>query len=151
MGRGGDYGRAGGECVGEVVNIWRHSNEWDRYRPIIAVWGFATSIMGFIFGMPILWHGSPITPDLYGSAVYEIPALVWCAYQIFFGVVAGVGAACHRPRTCAIGLIAILLEFSGIGIMSTLQTQGGVVEAGSFVFVVMTGLFLQMAWRSWGA
>ena len=130
------------------MTAWADATDWDRYRPAIAVWGFCCGVMGIVFGLPILRHGSPVTPELYGSAVYSVPALAWCVLQISAGTLAGFGAALHRPLIAALGLTVLLLEFFGFGVLAEAQTQGGLVVAASVPGVVITGLSAHASWSA---
>ena len=131
------------------MTYWQEKTDFWRYRPVICLWGASCATMGTIFAVPVFLGGSPVTPDLYGPTVYAIPALVWCAFQIFAGILVMVGATARIPLIAAVGLTLLALEFFGFGLFGALQTQGGVVVSGAIgVFWPTSSIYAWSAWRA---
>jgi hypothetical protein len=65
---------------------------FERYAPAIAALHASFVAMACHFGVVTLIGGSPVTPELYGAAVYEIPALTWVSVQIIVHGTACLGA-----------------------------------------------------------
>ena len=131
---------------------WFRQPDFWRYRPAIAGWGACCAAMAMMFAAQTVSLGSPMTPGLYGAHVYAIPALIWCAYQWFFAVLAAVGAAARRPLMAMAGLLALGVEFFALGVLAALDTRGGnvIVCAALTVFFPICGVSASAAWRSRG-
>lgn len=122
---------------------------FERYAPAMAVFfGLALSVpLGF--GTVVLTGGSPVTPDIYGPLVHQIPALVWVVFQLSVTVLAVFGCVTLRPRAAAAGAVAVgalLSFFAGAAVLAgapgTLLVfgAGGWVAPASFVAAAV-------AWR----
>lgn len=108
--------------------------DWrSRFFLFIAFADASLIMMGSDFGLIVWDGGSPITPEQYGQAVYDIPALVWVAFQCggaMLGVIGAVMvAACDvsdplplRGRigalVCGVGNLALMIMFSVFALLS---------------------------------
>lgn len=110
----------------------------DRYAPAIGAFFLGLMFMALDFGAVVLSGGSPITPEVYGHAVYAIPAVSWVGIQITFCVLGMLGvlaSGCLRSWLFIIGGSGCLLLFSMFAIMALGAPQGSVLAAGSRSFV----------------
>lgn len=103
----------------------------ERYSPAIAVFHAALALMAAHFAFVVWWGGSPITPELYGPAVYNFPALAWCGVQFLGAAVAAFGACSRRPIVMAIGACLSAVVYSGFAAMAAGAAQGTIVQAAS--------------------
>ena len=69
-----------------------HARDYfNRFAPIYVVITAGPIAMAIFFAAIVMYGGSPITEGVYGSQVYEIPALVWSVAQIAVCLPATVG------------------------------------------------------------
>lgn len=71
----------------DSVETWRR-----KYGPAFALFHAGLFMMAVHFGASIWAGGSPVTPELYGPAVYYIPAVLWAAAQMLGSVIAAIGS-----------------------------------------------------------
>jgi len=105
--------------------------EFQRYAPAMALFLAGSAIMAAIFGYSVLAYGSDVTPEIYGSAVYEIPALAWVTVQLTSGMIASLGCWFDRPQVAAIGAsgTAALILFFAVSSIGT--PHGTILTAGA--------------------
>lgn len=121
-------------------------NDFERYRPVILAWFLFAAAGGADFGSVILQGASPVTPEVYGPWVYQIPAWVWVSAQT---IVAGLGfvGALMRWRRVAFGAaVGLVLYFAFLAAAGGLAGASGQVllrNCRSFIgpfTVVIAGL-----------
>lgn len=108
--------------------------DFERYGPAIALFHFGCLAMAVYFGVVVLRGGTPVTPELYGERVYEIPALVWAGVQLAGSSLAGAGAwAGGRigAAVCLVGSVLSSLMYCTLAALSLDAPQGTLVAAGS--------------------
>ena len=74
---------------------------FERYGPIAAFFMFCLWAQASAFTVELGLHGSPITPELYGRAAYEIPAVAWMKAQEIPAAIACIGfvlSQSDKPR-----------------------------------------------------
>jgi len=110
-----------------------------KYWAVFALGHAALMMMSVHVGVVVGFGGSPITPELYGPAVYAIPALYWVLAQFGGAAVslvgAVVGARCGAWFLIAGGCISIPF-FSLLAAASSMAGQGIIVSAGTFWVVL---------------
>ena len=117
-----------------------------RYWAALALGHGALLMMALHVGLVVGLGGSPITPELYGPAVYAIPALYWVAAQIGGALVSLFGAL-RGGRWGAVllvigGCISIPF-FALLAAASSMAGQGVIVNAGA-VWIVLPFTILSL-------
>ena len=94
------------------------------------------ALMGFAFTMIASAGGSPITPELYGTRVYSIPAEVWGGGQVFLGVACALSIIIQRmvPLALFSGLSA--LYYCALGSLALRAEMGTLVAIGSVAIML---------------
>jgi hypothetical protein len=128
--------------------------EFERARPYIAAFEISTTAMAAWFGADVWMGGSPITPELYGPAVYAINAWYWIIGQAVCGLMAFAGCWIYarKPRKewrwlTAIGCTGTALEMSLFAALALGHAQGIIVQAGATT--IMTPLSMLAAVIAW--
>jgi hypothetical protein len=119
----------------------------ERYGPLVVVWFSGPLIMALIFGSVVMIGGTPVTPEVYGRVVYEVPALAWAGAQAVAAGVGAVGAAmANRAMTIfgALGLALLFMAFAA-GALSAGATGTLLVAMA----IGATPSFLLIAWIAW--
>ena len=143
--------------------------DWrSRFFLFIAFADVSLIFMAGDFGMVIWEGGSPITPEQYGAAIYEIPALTWAAFQgggAILGMLGAiiVAASDHNkpisPRgrigalLCAAGNLALMVMFSVFAFLSRSAEQGILLHSltkfpGTWIYGAFAVLSLRLV--IWG-
>lgn len=114
------------------------SRETQVALALCAAWiDFTVFAMAQMFGADVAYSGSPITPQTYGQAVYEIPALVWVGLQMnaaLFGVIGGLMFAASRRLSRAgafligTGNTMLVALFATFGIMAQSAPDGALLK-----------------------
>lgn len=119
----------------------------ERYGPLAVVWFAGPLIMALIFGSVVLIGGTPVTPEVYGRIVYEVPALAWAGAQAICAAIGAVGAARNNRAATIAGALGLSLLFMAFA--------AGALSAGATgtLLVAMaigaTPSFLLIAWIAW--
>jgi hypothetical protein len=110
-----------------------------RYWAALAFGHGALAMMALHIGLVVALGGSPITPELYGPAVYAVPAVYWVAAQITGAGVSICGALIGGRRGAwllvAGGCISIPF-FALLAAASSMAGQGIIVNAGAVWLVL---------------
>lgn len=123
----------------------------ERYGPVIGLFHLGLLLMALDFGSEVLSGGSPITPEIYGPAVYAIPALAWVGMQLGGSALCVIGSLVRGRLRGALFLIGggmSGLLFAAFAVMASDASQGSVLEAGSRWFVTPLCFFTSFA--GWG-
>lgn len=132
--------------LSDWVRDWQLGTEFDRCRYVYALvmLGFAGLAIGFT--TTILAGGNPITPELYGPAVYAVPALFWSTMQAGTCVVAAFGCSMggrHGALIAVVGSAPALLLFALLWVLALEAEQGTLVVSGTrTICVPLTSLVL---------
>lgn len=103
-------------------------------RDVFAAGHLGFALMALHFGVIVWTGGSPMTPEIYGPAVYAIPALTWSAAQFGAAALAAWGAwrKTRRGYVCmAIGSAMCAVIYSSLAAMSSLAATGTIVQAAA--------------------
>ena len=122
-------------------------------RLCIALFHCGMFAIGAHFGIIVFEGGSPVTPELYGPAVYEIPALVWAAGQVGSHGLIILGLAIWgrigMGAVMAGGVLAAVFH-SFLAYFGSLASQGTLVHAASIYLTapasMLTVAFAGGAW-----
>ena len=107
-----------------------------RYGPMIAFLHFLFACMAVQVSIHVWFGGSPITPELYGPAVYHIPALMWTVAQVGTAALVFLGAVLYWPRLVAFGAFCGLCFYAVLSMLAAFGEQGTILQAGaSWVFM----------------
>ena len=113
--------------------------DFDRYSPAICFFHLGAALVAVSFGWVVLWNGTPVTPELYGEAVYEVPALVWVAIQLVGALTAASGAAVGGRGgawVCLLGATITALLFSAFAVMGANAGATGTLLVAGCAFVM---------------
>jgi len=99
-------------------------NEFERYAPAMALFYGGSAMTAAIFGHEGAAGGSPVTPEMYGPAVYAVPAVVWIAVQFSFGAIAALGCWMRWRMVAGVAGMGttVLLAFFAV---ASLQAEAG--------------------------
>lgn len=103
-----------------------------RYGPVIAIFHLSLALIAIHFGITVLVGGSPMTPEIYGPAVYAIPAWIWAMIQVSAQMIGAVGACLRGRRGGAMLIISgalILPLYALLGAAASMTGQGTIVTA----------------------
>jgi len=130
-----------------------HSETWlTRYAPAFAIFHAGLFMVAAQFAVTILIGGSPMTPEIYGPAVYAVPAWVWAAAQMG-GEALCVAGAVMRGRTGGALLLAgaamVLPFYAFLGAVASFAGQGVIVTAAC-LWLTAPGAVLSMI-AGWGS
>lgn len=116
----------------------------DRFWPVIAAGHLALAAIALHFGAVTLAGGSPMTPEVYGPAVYAVPALAWAGGQAGAELLAALGAAL-RGRAGAVMLILsgcfILPTYGFLAAVANLTGEGVIVAAACLYLTMPFSVF----------
>lgn len=114
-----------------------HPELWlERFWPSIAFFHGALLFVAVFFGFTVFIGGSPVTPELYGPAVYAIPALWWSSAQAAGASVAMVGALLRGywgALACVVGSAISVLVYGFFAAAASLAEQGTIVQAATLL------------------
>lgn len=121
----------------------------------VCLWLFHGGLfmIGAHFGRVVMSGGAPVTPELYGPAVFAIPALVWASGQIGSHGLIMVGLirwGAIGQWLVIIGGLGAALFHSFLAYFGSLASQGTLVHAASIYLTapgsVLTVMFGMGAW-----
>lgn len=121
-----------------------YSTELDRYAPAIVMFFSGIALVALQFGAIVMDGGSPVTPELYGPAVYTMPALAWVGAQVISSWMIVFGA--HKRGVfgawCVIigGSVGFVL-YSAFAVLAQKASQGTLVQ-GATTFVTAPACFM---------
>lgn len=108
-----------------------HLNWMDRYGPGLMMVQAGLCLMALRFGAIVMNGGSPITPEIYGPAVYAFPAIWWATIQGVSALVAFIGVGLKIPAVVVIGALPnVILQAVFYG-LSGLADQGTLLQTGT--------------------
>lgn len=113
--------------------------DFDRYGPAIVFFHIGAAMIAASFGAVVLKNGTPVTPELYGAAVYAVPALVWVAIQLSSTIMAAIGAAIGGKSgawVCMFGAAVAGLLFAALAVMGTNAGATGTLVVSGCAFVM---------------
>ena len=99
------------------------------------------ALMALFFGATVVIGGSPVTPDLYGPVVYEIPAIAWASVQLLGASISVIGAWTRHGMVLAIGSGISVVVYGFFAAAASLAEQGTIVQ-GATLFVGAPGSVL---------
>lgn len=103
----------------------------NQYAIAIAAFHSGLAAMAVYFSVVVFMGGSPITPEIYGGAVYGTPAVVWCAVQFSVASMAAVGAWFKWPVIAAVGAAGSALVYCAFGVLAMGAAQGTILQAAA--------------------
>lgn len=114
-----------------------YKTDLDRYSPAVMLFFSGLVLVALQFCAIVLDGGSPVTPELYGPAVYTLPALAWVALQIASSALVVIGA--YRKGIIGAWLIITggsvgFCMYSAFAVLAQRATQGALVQ-GATTFV----------------
>ncbi len=121
---------------------------FERFAPAIATFFAGCAMVPIVFAIVVISGGSPVTPELYGTVVYTIPALVWAGLQLSLSLLAAVSAAMgwrYMAATGALGISALLGFFAAAAVLA--GASGTLVVAGCGAWLSPVSLIA--AWVCW--
>jgi hypothetical protein len=111
-------------------------------------------MLGAHFGRVVWAGGTPVTPELYGPAVFAIPALAWAAGQFVSHGITMVGLALwgrYGMALTIIGGVMAAVFHSFLAYFSSMASQGTLVHAGAMYLTapgaVLTVMFTAGVWN----
>ena len=137
--------------LSEWIRDWQLGTEFDRGRYIYALVMLGVSGIAISFTTTIAAGNNPVTPELYGPAVYAIPALFWSLMQATTCAITALGCAMggkHGALIAVVGGAPALLLFTLLWVLALEAEQGTLVVAGTrTICVPMTSLVLLASFR----
>lgn len=122
----------------------RYETELERYAPAVIMFFSGLILIALQFCAIVLDGGSPVTPELYGPAVYTMPALAWVAIQIASSVAVVVGAylrGVFGAWLIVFGGVVGFSMYSAFAVLAQRATQGTLVQ-GATTFVCAPASFV---------
>lgn len=110
-------------------------NAFDRYAPACGMFFLGGAYMGGWFGAEAALNGSPVTPDVYGDAVFAVPALIWALVQVTFALVAAVGFATRRRGMAGFGAAGLTVVLSFFAVMAMGAPSGSILRIGAMAWL----------------
>ena len=107
---------------------------FERFAPAIATFYIGMAGVAVAFGSVVLRGGAPVTPELYGPAVYAIPALAWVAVQLLGSLMAAAGAikgGYLGAWICVAGSAVSTVLHATFAVLSQMAEHGTLLSAGS--------------------
>ena len=95
---------------------------FERYRPAMVFFYILACGMSAMFGLRVAAGGSPITPEIYGRWVYEIPAWFWIIAQVSLGAATAWAIAARWRKT---GGVLSLIMSGYFGLFTVLAVRAG--------------------------
>lgn len=122
---------------------------FEQARPSIAVFLLGPLVMSGIFGAVTVFGGSPVSPEIYGHAVYEVPALAWATTQGSLSSIALFGVVRNLPIFAMVGLIGLALLFVFFaGMALSAGATGTLLVAMALGTAPICATFGWWAWRA---
>ncbi len=130
---------------------WRLGTEFNRCRYVYALVMFGFAGVALSFTSTIAQGENPVTPELYGPAVYAVPALFWSLTQAATCMVSAIGCAIGGKSgalVSVVGAAPAFLLFVLLWVLALEAEQGTLVVAGTrTICVPMTSLVLITSFR----
>lgn len=111
-------------------------------------------MLGAHFGRVVWAGGTPVTPELYGPAVFAIPALAWAAGQFVSHGITMIGLAMWGRFGMALTIIGGMMAavfHSFLAYFGSMASQGTLVHAGAMYLTapgaVLTVMFTVGVWH----
>ena len=108
-------------------------NLLDRYGPVLAMVQAGLCLMAIRFGTIVMNGGSPITPEIYGPAVYAFPAIGWAAIQGTGAFIACYGVLFKRPWVVVIGALPNVALQAIFSALAGFADQGTLLQTGTLL------------------
>lgn len=108
--------------------------ELERYGPAIVFFYCGLFLVGLKFSAVILEKGSPMTPELYGPAVYAFDAIYWCLLQMFTALLVVYGTLRKGELGASLVIIGGSLGFilyATFAVLAQKASQGILVQGAS--------------------
>lgn len=106
--------------------------------------------MSALFGLRVTFGGSPITPELYGHWVYNIPALTWVATQASLTTVAALAIARSWRKLAGVLSVLLMVFFSMFTAMAiSAGADGTIVVAGALFHGTIPSCVIAMICFGW--
>lgn len=135
----------------EIYRDWQLGTEFDRCRYVYAITMLGFCGVALSFTATIAAGKNPVTPELYGPAVYAIPALFWSLTQAATCLIAAIGCVIGGRGGALIALLGsapALLLFTLLWVLALEAEQGTLVIAGTRTLCVpLTSLVLIASFR----
>lgn len=135
----------------DIFRDWKLGTEFDRCRYVYALTMFGFFGVAISFTITIAQGENPVTPELYGPAVYAVPALFWSLTQAATCMVSAIGCAMGGKSgalVSVVGAAPAFLLFVLLWVLSLEAEQGTLVVAGTrTICVPMTSLVLIASFR----
>lgn len=128
----------------------KSAQTFNRYRPAMVFFYIMAGGMSALFGLRVALGGSPITPEIYGHWVYNIPALTWVIAQATLTASASLAIAYDR-RKVAGGLSIILTMFFSMFTAMAISggAEGTILVAGSLFHGAIPSFVIAMICFGW--
>lgn len=109
---------------------WINRDDYfERFAPVFVAIFAGPIAMAIWFAAVVMRGGSPITENVYGSAVYEIPALYWSAAQIALCLPAVIGFGLRIRWMAFAGSVAVGLFLSLFAVLSMDAPEATLLQA----------------------
>jgi hypothetical protein len=135
----------------KLYKDWTLGTEFDRCRYVYALTMFGFCGIALSFTMVIAAGNNPVTPELYGPAVYAIPALFWSLTQAATCMIAAIGCIIGGRAGALVALggsAPALLLFTLLWVLALEAEQGTLVIAGTRTLCVpLTSLVLVASFK----
>lgn len=105
-------------------------------RTCLAAFHALAALMGFAFFVIVWSGGSPVSPELYGEAVYAIPAIVWGLTQMSLGATVTATMLARKPVALSIASFLSMLYYAALGSLAIRADQGTLVAIGAFFIML---------------
>ena len=118
----------------------------NRYGPAIAAFHSGLLLLALYFGWVVIAGGSPVTPELYGPAVYAIPAIVWAGGQTVGAGLSVLGAVIGGRWggvSLILGSLVSIAFYGFLAAAASLAAQGTLVQ-GACMTLTTPGAVLSL-------
>jgi hypothetical protein len=141
----------GGKMLDEYLKGWQRGTEFDRCRYVYSLIMLGFAGVAISFTLTIAEGRNPVTPELYGPAVYAIPALFWSLTQASTCIISSIGCAVGGKVGALISVVGsapAFILFVLLWVLSLEAEQGTLVIAGTRALCVpLTSLVLVASFR----
>ena len=117
-------------------------------RKLIGLLRVGFALIAVHFGLVMYFGGSPVTPELYGPAVYAMPAVAWAAVQFVAECIICAGLYMGRRIGAIVALIGAFFAlpfYMFLGAASTYAGQGVIVTASVLWVMLPSTIFIIFA------
>lgn len=108
----------------------------ERYAPALMMVNAGLCLMALRFAGIVISGGSPVTPEIYGPAVYAFPALWWSSIQMAASLLCFVALGKRWHILVVIGAVPNLILQSAFFGLSSMADQGTLLQTGT-LFITM--------------